>query len=110
MRTALLCLVLLLLSPGCAPDLDLPDVLLPARASEPADRAGWTLVARIAQISDLHIMDEESPARFAGAHDITSSAWRPYESYSTQLLDGTIRAINRIHASGRTIDFGRPDR
>ncbi len=65
----------------------------------------WVLVARLAHITDTHVVDEESPARFAGAHDITRSAWRPYESYSTQLVDGVIRAVNRIHASGRTIDF-----
>ncbi|MFH1416959.1 MAG: metallophosphoesterase [Planctomycetota bacterium] len=78
---------------------------LPARQSPPAHLAGYELLCRIAHITDTHIVDEESPARFAGAQDITSSAWRPYEAHSTQLLDGIIREINRIHASGRTIDF-----
>ncbi len=78
---------------------------LPSSESPPADLADYELLCRIAHISDTHLVDEESPARFAGAGDITSSAWRPYEAYSTQLLDGILRAINRIHASGRTIDF-----
>lgn len=78
---------------------------LPARESESGPLDGYTLLARIAHVTDPHLVDEESPARFAGAGDIVSSAWRPYEAYSTQLLDGTIRTVNRIHASGRLIDF-----
>ena len=90
------------LSVGCDAD---PGALLPARASGAADLDGFRLVARLAHVTDTHLVDEESPARFAGAHQITQSAWRSYESYSTQLLDGVIRGVNRIHASGRTIDF-----
>ena len=80
-------------------------LLLPPRVNPDAVPAGWTLVARLAQISDTHLVDEESPARFPGAHMITHSAWRPFEAYSAQLLDGAIRTVNRMHASGRTIDF-----
>lgn len=80
-------------------------LLLPARESEPVNADGLRLLLRLAHISDTHLVDEESPARFAGGHMITDSAWRPFESYSTQLLDGIIRTVNRIHASGRTIDF-----
>jgi 3',5'-cyclic AMP phosphodiesterase CpdA len=78
---------------------------LPAQESEAVDLAGFTLVARLAHVTDTHVVDTLSPARFAGAHEITRSAWRPYEAYATQLLDGIIRTVNRIHASGRTVDF-----
>ena len=78
---------------------------LPSRQSAEVNLADFTLVARIIHVSDSQIIDEESPARFAGAQEIVRSAWRPYEAYSTQLLDGTLRAANRIHASGRTADF-----
>jgi 3',5'-cyclic AMP phosphodiesterase CpdA len=78
---------------------------LPSREGGVSDTGGYELVARIVHISDTHITDEESPARFAGAGEIVSSAWRPYEAYSTQLFDGIIRTVNRIHASGRTVDF-----
>ena len=87
---------------GCDGHLE---ALLSPRDSGPVDSSGLTLVARLVHISDTHVMDEESPARFAGAHMITPSAWRAYEAYSTQLLDGILRATNRIHAAGRTIDF-----
>jgi len=85
---------------GCTPD---PDPLLPAEQTGPL--AQVHLVARLAHISDSHIVDEESPARLPGAGHITNSAWRPQEAYSTQLLDGIVRAVNRIHAAGRPIDF-----
>ncbi len=78
---------------------------LPARQSEPFDTAGLTLVARIIHVSDTHVVDDQSPARFAGAQIFTRSAWRPYEAYSTQLFDGILRASNRIHASGRAVSF-----
>lgn len=78
---------------------------LPARESDGFDSAGLTLLARIVHISDMHLVDEESPARFAGAQVITRSAWRPYEAYAAQLCDGILRAANRIHAAGPAVDF-----
>ncbi len=87
---------------SCPPDTD---PLLPRSASDPVDTTGLTLVTRLVHISDTHVVDEESPARLAQGAEVTRSAWRPYEAWSTQLVDGTIRAINRIHAAGRTIDF-----
>ena len=95
-------IALFLASAAC--ETDLP-VLLPARTSPAAELQGYELLARFAHVTDTHVVDEESPARFAGAHELVSPAWRPYEAYSTQLLDGILRMVNRIHASGRTIDF-----
>jgi len=80
-------------------------LLLPARESDTLDLPAPVLVARLVHVSDLHLMDTLSPARFAQAHAFSATAWRPYEAYSTQLADGILRATNRIHAAGRTIDF-----
>lgn len=93
---------LLLASAACESDFP---VLLPATTSPAAELQGYELLARFAHVTDTHVVDEESPARFASAHELVSSAWRPYEAYSTQILDGILRTVNRIHASGRTIDF-----
>ena len=76
-----------------------------ARASLVEMRDGLTLVARFVHVTDTHVVDEESPARFAGAQEATRSAWRPYESYAAQLFDGIVRTVNRIHASGESVDF-----
>lgn len=51
------------------------------------------------------MLDTLSPARLPGAQALIPSAWRPHEACSTQLLDGLVRTINRIHANGRPIDF-----
>ncbi|MCH8853781.1 MAG: metallophosphoesterase [Planctomycetes bacterium] len=67
--------------------------------------AGFTLLARFAHISDAQIIDEQSPARVPQADDLVTAAWRPQEAYSTQLLDGMIRAINREHEHSGTMDF-----
>lgn len=83
----------------------LPGTPLPSEDTTPVDESRYTLVARFAHISDSQIVDEESPARLVTFSALTRSAWRPYEAYSTQLLDGTIRAINRVHAAGETIEF-----
>ena len=81
-------------------------LLLPAdERTVDGDSADLVLVARFVQITDSHIVDTTSPARFAGAHDLVPTAWRPWESYSTQILDGIVRAANRIHASGTPVDF-----
>ena len=95
-------LVTLVFSLGCDPDLGL---LLPAYNSDAINTTSLTLVARIVHITDSHVIDEESPGRFAGGECLVDEAWRPYESYSTQLLDGFVRTANRIHAAGRPIDF-----
>ena len=67
--------------------------------------AGFELLARFAHISDAQIIDEQSPARVPQADDLVTAAWRPHEAYSTQLLDGMIRAINREHEHSGTLDF-----
>ncbi len=97
----LVCAMPFLIGGGCEP----AEVSLLSDRRQIVAQDGLELVARFVHLTDTHIVDEESPARFTGAHSLVSSAWREWESYSTQLLDGTIRAANRIHASGRTIDF-----
>lgn len=87
---------------GCGGD---EGAALPARDAGLPDESGLQLVVRFAHVTDTHVIDEESPGRFAGAHALVRPAWRAAEAYSTQILDGTIRAANRIHAAGRQIDF-----
>jgi 3',5'-cyclic AMP phosphodiesterase CpdA len=87
---------------GCETD---DPVFLPSTTSPATDSSGYQLVARFAHVTDTHVIDAESPARFAGAQEFVHSAWRPQEAHSTQILDGIIRTVNRLHASGRSIDF-----
>ncbi len=72
---------------------------------DPLDSGEFRLVARLAHLSDSQIVDEESPARLTFANALIPDSWRPQEAYSTQLLDGMIRAVNRYHESGTTVNF-----
>jgi 3',5'-cyclic AMP phosphodiesterase CpdA len=94
--------LLLVILPGCQVD---PGALLPAEQNEAESLDGLVLVARFVHVTDTHMIDTESPARFAGAQVLVKHAWRPYEAYSMQLLDGVVRAVNRMHAAGMRIDF-----
>ena len=89
---------------GCETDSD-TGLALPSGDSGARDLSKLTRLARFAQITDTHVVDTESPARFPQAAAITRSAWRPWEAYSAQIVDGMIRTVNRMHASGRSIDF-----
>lgn len=64
---------------------------------------------RFAQISDIHVTDNESPARFVRMNGLVGPAWRPQEAYMTQTLDATVDLLNWYHAqwtaSGRPLDF-----
>lgn len=75
------------------------------RFTEPIDPERYELAARFVHISDAHMVDEESPGRLTFFAGLNSSAWRPQEAYSTQILDGTIRTVNKLHVSRSRFDF-----
>ncbi|MBU1239642.1 metallophosphoesterase [Myxococcota bacterium] len=55
-------------------------------------------------MSDVHIIDEESPARVIHSPIASNSAWRPQEVFTSQLLDSAMRTINAF-AEIRPQDF-----
>jgi len=61
----------------------------------------WVHWLRFAQASDMHITDDESPARGVRIEPLVTEAWRPQEAYTTQVLDATVRALNEYHAAGQ---------
>ena len=79
---------------GCGAD---EGVLLPEEAAAPLEQSRFQLVARFVQISDTHVVDEESPGRLTALANVHPSAWRPQERFSIHLFDGIIRAVNAYH-------------
>ena len=80
------------LTGGCGSDVGR---ILPNEATAPVDADRFELVARLVQITDAQIVDEESPGRLAFFASLTRSAWRSYEAYCTPLLDRLIRKVNK---------------
>lgn len=83
----------------------MPRQRLPNESTQPVDTDRFELLARFVHITDAQIVDEESPGRLTIAASLTRSAWRPYEAYSIQLLDGMIRTVNKLHVARHMIDF-----
>ncbi|WP_347956269.1 TIGR03767 family metallophosphoesterase [Gordonia aichiensis] len=61
-------------------------------------------VASFVQLTDIHITDVQSPARFEYVHPIQAPAFRPQESLGTQ---GAVALVKRINAVARGPFTGR---
>lgn len=63
-----------------------------------------TAVASFVQLTDIHVTDVQSPARFEYVHQIQSEAFRPQEALGTQ---GAVALVERVNAIARGPFTGR---
>ncbi|MFE9579968.1 TIGR03767 family metallophosphoesterase [Nocardia sp. NPDC006044] len=64
-------------------------------------------LASVVQLTDVHIIDAQSPARFEYLHPINGSAFRPQETLTVQGLIALVHRINALRAGphgGRAFD------
>ncbi|MGC0365197.1 metallophosphoesterase (TIGR03767 family) [Rhodococcus sp. 27YEA15] len=64
-----------------------------------------TALASFVQLTDVHILDAQSPMRFEYVHQFTGSAFRPQETLTTHGLISLVRQVNSI---GRGPHTARP--
>jgi 3',5'-cyclic AMP phosphodiesterase CpdA len=65
-----------------------------------AGRAGRRRsLAYFSQLADLHVTDEESPARVESSDPTAAGAWRPGEALTPFAVDAAIRQVNAFAAS-----------
>jgi metallophosphoesterase (TIGR03768 family) len=79
--------------------------IMPAAYSYPARRK---LLLRFFAITDIHIMDKESPSQTIYMQMLLgkeTSTYSPTMLYSTQVLDAAIQTVNALH-NQNPIDFG----
>ncbi len=57
-----------------------------------------TALLAFAQLSDVHIVDAQSPARLESGEGISSSAYRPHEVLTAHVAESMVRRINRVGA------------
>ncbi|WP_395694166.1 TIGR03767 family metallophosphoesterase [Nocardioides sp.] len=61
-----------------------------------------------AQLSDIHVVDAQSPMRLEYGESLSSSAYRPQEVFSGHVADAMVRALNDIGTgpvTGRKLAF-----
>jgi hypothetical protein len=52
----------------------------------------------LTQITDVHVVDEESPARTLNLDKLLDPVWRAQEAHSCQVLDAMVRQVSALHA------------
>lgn len=57
-----------------------------------------TALLAFAQLSDVHIVDAQSPARLEAGEGVSSSAYRPQEMLTAHVAESMVRRINRVGA------------
>jgi hypothetical protein len=83
-----------------SPGAGLPHVThAPSGQTPPAPGPGAELLVRFAQLTDMHLVDDESPSRLANfdAPEVTDGASRPQEAYQCRIINAMVRTLGALH-------------
>ena len=74
---------------------------LPGARAQPGRTKRRTSRTYFAQLNDIQLVDEESPARIDSLAPVqpNTSAWRPQEALMPQTIDATMRRLNTLTAA-----------
>lgn len=72
--------------------------LLGAAATATAPAGAPASLLYTVQLTDVHVIDEESPARTINLDKLASPAWRAQEAHNTQVLDAMLRKVRALDA------------
>jgi metallophosphoesterase (TIGR03767 family) len=67
-------------------------------AAQPGREDRRTALASFVQLTDVHVVDAQSPARFEYVHPLIGSAFRPHETLTTQGLVSLVERVNALQA------------
>ncbi len=80
-----------------------PRIDITGRAPDPARMRGHRSLLYIGHLSDLHLMDAQSPARLepmiAQSHDIWAGAFRPQDTLTTYVASAMVTSIADVRTS-----------
>lgn len=79
---------------------------MPDGSAPPSPGAGRKVLSRFIHVSDIHLTDDESPARLAsfdGGYPFDGAA-RPHSSHMGRVLNAAVRTVNALHRA-EPLDF-----
>ncbi len=71
----------------------------PDSQTPPAAGPNAELLVRFVQLTDMHLVDDESPGRLASfdAPDVTDGAFRPQEGHECRVINAMVRSLGALH-------------
>jgi len=71
----------------------------PVGQTPPATGPNAELLVRFVQLTDMHLVDDESPGRLAtfDAPEVTDGAFRPQEGHQCRVINAMVRTLRAVH-------------
>ncbi|MCA9522073.1 MAG: metallophosphoesterase [Myxococcales bacterium] len=81
------------------------DDLKASTVADPTPSGAPTSLSYFVQVTDMQIIDEESPMRDMNFDAVITATWRPQEMWSLHMFEMVVRTVNRFCYHYRPFDF-----